>query len=460
MAKNIDTRPQGAVAPAAVDLRETESELRELVRDILDEASRQGASAAEVSVSADTGLSVTVRKGELETLEFNQDRGFGITVYFGARKGSASTSDSSRDAIRETVRAAANVARFTQEDPCNGLADAELMAWSYPELDLFHPWQLDAAEAEGLALECEQSAFEHDPRVVNSEGAHVSTQQACRVYGNSHGFLGSHLGTRHGLSCMVIAEDGAGMQRDHWYTVARDRTGLESAKAVGERAAQRAVGRLSPRRVQTGRFPVLFAPEVATGLIGHLLGALSGGAQYRKASFLLDALNQPVAADHLNLVEEPHLPGRVGSAAFDSDGVATRPKAFVADGVAAHYLLSAYTARRLGMQSTGNAGGVFNLTVSGETRPVPEILRTMNRGLLVTELMGQGVNAVTGDYSRGASGYWIENGEIAYPVEEITIAGNLKDMYRGLELVGDDLDQRGNIRTPSLLIGAMTVAGE
>lgn len=449
-----------STAPAAGDLRRSEQELKALVADILDEARTQGASAAEVSVSADNGLSVSVRKGSVETIEFNQDRGFGITVYFGTRKGSASTSDSSRSAIRETVRAAANIARFTEEDPCSGLADAELMPASLPELDLFHPWDMDPARAETLALECEQAAFDHDSRVVNSEGAQVSTQQSCRVYGNSHGFIGSYLGTRHGVSCAVIAEDGNGMQRDYWYTVARNPAGLDPVAGVGRQAAARAAGRLSPRRVQTGRFPVLYAPEVASGLVSHLLNALSGGAQYRQASFLLDSLGKTVAAEHLSLVEEPHLPGRIGSAAFDGDGVATWSKPFVAAGVVENYLLSAYSARRLGMHTTGNAGGIFNLTVRGEQRPVAELLRSMGRGLLVTELMGQGVNGVTGDYSRGASGYWVENGEIAYPVDEITIAGNLQDMFRNLALIGDDLDERGNIRTPSLLVEGMTIAGD
>jgi PmbA protein len=459
---NPSTSPAGASAslPEAVDMRRNEEELKGLVEEILAEARRQGAGAAEVSVSADTGLTVSVRKGTLETIEFNQDRGFGITVYDGPRKGSASTSDSSRGAIRETVRAALNIARFTQEDPCSGLADAELMPTSLPALDLFHPWEVDPARAESLALACEQAAFDHDGRVVNSEGAQVGTQQSCRVYGNTHGFVGSMLGTRHSVSCVAIAEDGNGMQRDYWYTVARHPQALEDPAAVGRRAAERTVARLSPRRVQTGRFPVLFAPEVASGLVGHLLGALSGGAQYRKASFLLDALGEQVAAEHLSLVEEPHLPGRIGSAAFDGDGVATWSKPFVTSGVEEHYVLSTYSARRLGLHTTGNAGGVFNLTVRGETRSVPALLAAMGRGLLVTELMGQGVNGVTGDYSRGASGFWVENGEIAFPVDEITIAGNLKDMFRRLELVGDDIDERGNIRAPSLLIGEMTLAGE
>jgi PmbA protein len=460
MTHQIDNAPEARSLTAAADLRTEEAGLKALVADILAEASRHGASAAEVSVSADVGLTVTVRKGALETIEFNQDRGFGITVYYGARKGSASTSDSSRDAIRETVIKAANIARYTQEDPCAGLADPDLMPRAVPDLGLFHPWDMDPARAEALAAECEAAGFAHDGRVVNSEGAQVSTQQSCRVYGNSHGFIGSYLGTRHGISCVFIAEDDAGMQRDYWYTTSRDPAALEAAPAVGTRAALRAVSRLSPRRVQTGRFPVLFAPEVASGLIGHLLGALSGGAQYRKASFLLDSLGQTVAASHLSLVEEPHLRGRIGSAAFDSDGVATWSKAIVAAGVAEHYLLSAYSARRLGMRTTGNSGGIFNLAVRGETRPAADLLRIMGRGLLVTELMGQGINSVTGDYSRGAAGFWIENGEIAFPVDEITIAGNLKDMYRGIELLGDDVDERGNIRAPSILLGTMTVAGD
>ena len=463
MTKQIDRSAAGDAATsltAAADLRKQEAELQALVADILAEAAKQGVSAAEVSVSADIGLSVSVRKGNLETIEFNQDRGFGITVYHGARKGSASTSDSSRDAIRETVTAAANIARYTQEDPCNGLADAELMPRSVPDLGLFHPWDMDPAKAEALALECENAGFAHDARVVNSEGAQVSTQQSCRVYGNSHGFIGSYLGTRHGVSCVFIAEDDRGMQRDYWYTVNRDASRLQSVIDVGVLAAQRAVARLSPRRVQTGRFPVLFAPEVASGLVSHLLGALAGGAQYRKASFLLDSLGQSVAAPHLSLVEEPHLRGRIGSAAFDGDGVATWSKPFVAAGVVENYLLSTYSARRLGMRTTGNAGGVFNLSVKGETRPVADLLRAMGRGLLVTELMGQGVNGVTGDYSRGAAGFWVENGEITHAVDEITIAGNLKDMWQSVELLGDDVDERGNIRAPSILVGAMTLAGD
>ena len=441
------------------DIRGSEAELQNLVEDILGEARRQGASGAEVSASADAGLSVAVRRGELETVEFNQDRGFGITLYFGQRKGSASTSDSSLPAIRETVEAAANIARHTQEDPCNGLADAELMPEALPDLDIYHPWFLDPAAAEVMALACEGAGFAHDGRVVNSEGAQVSSQQSCRVYGNSHGFIGSYSATRHGISCVLIAEDENGMQRDYWYTTARDPAGLEGAEHVGTEAARRTVDRLSPQKVKTGRFPVVFAPNMATGLMGHLLGAISGGAQYRKSSFLLDSLGSSVAADHLTLAEQPHLRNSIGAAAFDGDGVATCAKAFIERGTVSNYVLSTYSGRRLDMQTTGNAGGVFNLTVSGRTLPRDELLRTMGRGLYVTELMGQGVNGVTGDYSRGASGFWIENGAIAYPVDEITIAGNLKEIYRDVQYLGDDLDTRGNIRAPSILVGNMTLAG-
>lgn len=442
-----------------LDVRGDRAQLEQLVTDILAEARRQGASAAEVGATVESGLGVNVRMGALETIEFNQDRGFGITVYAGLRKGSASTSDSSRAAIEETVRAALNIARHTEEDPCNGLAAPELMATTLPDLDLFHPWAIDPARAEQLALACEDAGRSHDGRIVNSDGAQVSSHQALRVYGNSHGFLGSYLATRHGLSAMLIAEDANGMQRDYWYTQARDPALLEAPEAVGIEAARRSVARLSPRKVPTCRVPILFAPPVASGLIGALLGALSGGAQYRKASFLLDALGEPVASSQLSLVEHPHLRNRIGSAAFDGDGVATREKAFVDQGVAQSYVLSAYSARQLGLTPTGNAGGVFNLAVHGDARPVEELFRIMGQGLLVTELMGQGVNGVTGDYSRGASGFWVEGGQIAYPVDEITVAGNMKDMLKDIVHVGDDPDLRGNVCSPSILIGGMTLAG-
>ncbi len=442
-----------------VSLIETDDRLKTLVTEILDEASRQGATAAEVSASEDVGLGVTVRMGELETVEFNHDRGFGITVYVGQRKGSASTSDASADAIRETVAAAVNIARHTEEDPCAGLPDPDRLAQDLPDLDLQHEWTLDPEAAQQLARQCEAAGRGHDSRISNSEGAEVSTQQSCRIYGNSLGFIGSYSGTRHGISCVLIAEDSNGMQRDYWYSVNRDAALLESAEAIGEEAARRAIARLSPRSIPTAAVPVLFAPPQAGGLAGHLLSAISGGAQYRKATFLLDSLGERVAAEHLQLREYPHLPAQLGSAAFDAEGVATAEKSFIADGVVENYVLSSYSARQLKRQTTGNAGGVFNLTLSGKTSAADELPKIMNTGLLVTDLMGQGVNGVTGDYSRGAAGFWVENGEVAYPVDEVTIAANLKDMFSNVVCMGDDLDVRGNIRAPSLLIGEMTVAG-
>lgn len=442
------------------DLRDSEQRLKDRVDDILAEARRQGASAAEVSVSEDVGLSVTVRMRDLESVEFNHDRGFGITIYFGQRKGSASTSDSSTEAIRETVRAAANIARHTQEDPCAGLAEAERMAGELPELDLYHPWTLDPEIARTLALECEAAGLGYDARIRNSEGASVSTQRSCRVYGNSHGFVGSYVGSRHSVSCVLIAADDAGMQRDYWYTTDRNPERLEAARSVGLEAARRAVAKLSPRRVRTGAFPVAFSAQTAGGIAGHLLGAISGGALYRRASFLPDSLGKQVAAEHLTLAESPHLPGALGSAGFDGDGVATSAKSFIDHGVVASYILSSYSGRKLDLPTTGNAGGVFNLTVSGRTVAVRELLEEMGTGLLVTDLMGQGVNPVTGDYSRGATGFWVERGEIAYPVDEITIASNLKDMFKGVVCLGDDLDLRGNIRAPTMLIERMTLGGD
>ena len=444
----------------SIDIREHQGELEALVRDILAEAERQGASAAEVSASQDAGLGVTVRKGDLEKVEYNQDRGFGITVHAGRSKGSASTSDSRPEAIRETVAKAMDIARHTRDDPCNGLADAELMPGSVPDLDLFHQAPLDPGLAEEMARACEAEGLAFDPRIVNSDGAEVNTLQACRVYGNSHGFVGSHAATRYGTSCVLIAEDGNGMQRDYWYTTGRDRDALEEPEHVGLRAAERTVARLSPGKVPTGTYPVLFSAQAAGTLAGHLIGAISGGALYRKASFLLDSLGTQVASDHVSLVEQPLLPRGIGSVGFDADGVATREKAFVEGGVVQSYALSTYSSRRLGMTTTGNAGGVHNLTLAGKTLTFKALLKEMGRGLYVTELMGQGVNAVSGDYSRGASGFWVENGEIGRPVHELTIAANLKDVYRNIVAVGDDLDVRGNVRAPSVLIETMTVAGD
>ena len=410
-------------------------------------------------MSGDVGLSVVVRNRELETVEFNNDRGFGITVYAGSRKGSASTSDSSDGAIVDTVRAALNIARYTEEDPCSGLAEAELMARDLPDLDLYYPWKIDVEHAQAIALESEAVALDFDPRIVNSEGAQVTSQRSYRVYGNSHGFLEGVAATRHSTSCVVIAQDGNGMQRDYWYTVARDPSELESHVEIGKTAAERTLARLGSRPIATGTFPVLFNPQMATGLIGHLIGAISGGSLYRKASYLLDSLGKTVIAPTITLAERPHIAKALGSAGFDGEGVATRAKGFVENGVVSSYVLGSYSARRLGMQTTANAGGVFNLEVACDDRATPEeLMQQMGTGLVVNELMGQGINLVTGDYSRGAGGVWVENGKPVHPVSEATIAGNLNDIFSGIVGVGDDVDRRGNVHCGSLLVKAMTVA--
>ncbi|MEJ2131812.1 MAG: metalloprotease PmbA, partial [Gammaproteobacteria bacterium] len=388
---------------ALEDVAEAQPRLEALVRRILEEAAANGASGAEVGVNRDTGLSVTVRRGEIETVEFNRDQGFGITVYFGQRKGSASTSDSSEKAIGETVRAACNIARYTEEDPFNGLADASLMPdpEAAPDLDLYHPWEIGPEEAETLALDCEARALGFDPRIGNSEGASVTTGQGCHVYGNSHGFVGGYSSTRHSLSCAVIASEGEDMQRDYWYTMARVADELESPTAVGEMAGQRTVARLGARAIDTRQVPVVYAAEIAGGVIGHFVAAISGGALYRNASFLLDSLGEQIFPDHVTIDERPLLPGGIASAWFDGDGVATRAKAFVRGGVLESYCLGTYAARKLGMTSTGNAGGVHNLFITTGDKSRAELLRARDRGFLVTELMGFGVNMVTGDYSRG-----------------------------------------------------------
>ena len=442
----------------AIDMAGLEGKLKDLVGRILEEARRQGATAAEVSVTDDAGLAVKVRNRDLETVEFTHDRGFGITVFDGQRKGSASTSDASDDAVRGTVRAALNIARFTEEDPCNGLADADLMARELPELDLYHPWPLDVPEAERRALETEAAAFDQDTRITNSEGAEVTSHRTCSVYGNSHDFIEALQGTRHSVALSVIAQEGDRMQNDYWYTAGRVADALDDHEAVGRRAAERAVARLGVQPVATGQYPVLFDPQMAAGLISHLIGAISGGALYRKASWLLDSLGEQVMPGSMSLVENPHLPRGIASTPFDGDGVATKSKAFVKDGVITSYVLGNYAAKRLNMVTTGNAGGVFNLEVQTERKPVQELMREMGNGLMVTHLMGQGVNRVTGDYSRGASGIWIENGEPTHAVDEVTIAANLRDVFHNITAAGTDIDRRGTIHVGSLLVDGMTVA--
>jgi len=433
--------------------------LEEIVSTLLAEAHAKGVDQAEAAASHDVGLSATARLGDVESVEYTNDRGVGVTVYIGHRKGSASTSDFSDAALREAVAKACSFAESTAADKHAGLADAELMAKDPPDLDLQHEWALTADRAVGLAIACETAARDHDARITNSDGATVGTSSGARAYGNTHGFLASYRKTSHSLSCVVIAKTDEDMQRDYWYTASRIPDALESAAAVGEKAAERTVARLGARKIPTTHAPVLFAPEIARGFIGHAIAAASGGAQYRRASFLLEAAGEKIFPEFVRIEERPHLPAAMASAAYDAEGVATRDRDLVIDGVLQGYVLSSYSARRLGLETTGNAGGTHNLVVPGDAGSRDEIIAGMSRGLLVTELIGQGVNGVTGDYSRGAVGYWIENGEIAYPVHEVTIAGNLRDLYLKISAIGSDQDLRGGIRCGSILVDDMTIAG-
>ena len=434
-------------------------QLADISQRLLEKARALGASQAEVSCSEDRGLDVNVRLGEVETVESTHDRGIGVTVYFGRRKGSASTADLQDASLDATVAQACAIARHTEDDAAAGLADAALMAREFPDLDTWHPWQLDARHAVDLALACEAAGREADARIGNSDGASAATAQSLSVYANSHGFIGRERSSHHSIGCALIAGQGDGMQRDGWYSSAIARGDLEDPQAIGRRAAERTVARLQPRSLPTGQVPVLFAAEVARSLVGHLLGAVSGGALYRRASFLLDSVGTRLFPDWFAIDEQPLLRHGLRSTAFDGEGVATRDSALVAGGVLQRYVLGSYSARKLGLQTTANAGGVHNLKVSANAGDRSSLLSGMGRGLLVTELMGQGVNGVTGDYSRGAAGFWIENGQIAYPVDGITIAGNLKQMFANIEAVGNDIDPRAHVATGSILIGKMTVAG-
>jgi PmbA protein len=437
------------------------ADLLALVELALQEAKVLGASQAEAAISMDVGLSVSARLGEVETIEYQRDRGMGVTVYFGTRKGSASTGDLSAAALRETVAKACTIARFTAEDPCAGLPDPQDLAVDVPSLDLSHPWDISPERACEMAIECEAAAMAVDPaRITNSEGAGVSTHRGLRAYGNSLGFLAAYPGTVHSISCSVLGSAGEQMERDYWYSTLRDWRELESAASVGRRAGERTVARLGAHKLATTRAPVLYSPDVARGLISHFIGAIRGGSQYRRSSFLLEAAGQRVFPDWFALSERPHLHKALASAPFDHEGVATRDRELVDGGVLLGYVLSTYSARKLGLRTTGNAGGTHNLLVRSRGNDFDAVLRQMGRGLYVTELMGQGVNGVTGDYSRGASGFWVENGRLEYPVHEVTIAGNLKDMYQHIVDVGADIDVRGGIRTGSILIEEMTIAGD
>lgn len=441
------------------DLSVEKERLEGLVGELLREARLNGATAAEAAVSYEAGFSVNVRMGEIETVEHHRDKGLGVTVYMGQAKGSASTSDFSAAAIKETVKAACTIARYTAADDYAGLADAEFMAKETPDLDLYHPWDVSVEHAIDLALETEGAAREADARIVNSEGASVSSHQGFRVYGNTHGFVGGYPSTSHSLSCSVLGEEQGSMQRDYWYSSARDAQDLETAAAVGRQAAERAVRRLNGRRLPTCQIPVLFAAEVASSLLSHFIGAIRGGSLYRRSSFLLDSLEKQIFPPFVTIYERPHLRKGLGSAPYDSEGVATRSQDIVKEGILKTYLLDSYSARKLGMQTTGNAGGVHNLFIDSGAKDFPALVKEMNKGLIVTELMGQGVNRVTGDYSRGAAGFWVEDGQIQYPVEEITVAGNLRDMFMRIVEVGNDVDRRKSVQTGTILIEEMTIAG-
>jgi PmbA protein len=428
----------------------------------LEEARRLGASQYEADVSLSQGLATSVRMREVDTVEYQRDRGLGVTVYFDKRKGSASTADLTAQAVRETVAKACAIARYTAEDPYAGLVEAEALARDIPDLDLDHPWEVTPERAIELARECEAAGLALDARLTNSEGAAVNSNRHSGVYGNSLGFLAGYSSTSHSVSCSLIAQAGEDMQRDYWYSIARDQGELAPAEDIGRTAGQRALARLGARRLTTRKAPVAFTPDMARGLFRHFVGAISGTSQYRKSSFLLNAAGEQVFPAFLTMHERPHIPKGLASSPFDQEGAATHDRELVRAGVLAGYVLGSYSARRLGLKSTGNAGGIHNLLVTTAEGGLdaPAFLQRLHTGLLVTELMGQGVNGVTGDYSRGASGFWVENGAIAYPVHEITIAGNLRSMYHDIVALGSDIDARGGIRTGSVLISEMTIAGE
>jgi len=444
------------------DFSFTPERLRELAADVLRHARQHGASACEVDVSESLGQSVTVRRQEVETIEFNRDKGVGVTVYLGQRRGHASTSDFSPIALEATVDAALAIARFTAEDAAAGLPEPELLAREEMHLDLYHPWHQSVEDAIALARRCEQAAFDVSPLVRNSEGATVSAHASHFVSANSLGFVGAYPATRHFLSCVPIAQQDRDMQRDDWYSGARDPADLSTPEAIGDYAARRALSRLGARKLRTGQYPVLFEAPLAAMLMGSFTHAISGGSLYRKASFLVDSLGKRIFPDWFRIEERPHLKKGLASSPFDDDGVVTKDRTVVADGIVQAYFLSTYTARKLGMPTTGNAGGSHNLLIA-PSPDAPEdfagLLRDFGTGLLVTELLGHGINYVTGDYSRGAAGYWVEKGEIAWPVHEITIAGNLRDMFAGIVAVGRDTVTRGSRTVGSIIVDRMTIAG-
>jgi PmbA protein len=435
-------------------------QLRDTASTLLEYAKTRGATSSEVEVSEGFGQTVTVRRGEVETIEYNRDKGIGVTVYVGQKRGHASSSDFSAQAMRDSVDAALSIARFTAPDECAGLADADLIARDIPDLDLWHPWDLPVERAIELAKIAEDAGFAVDARISNSEGATVSTQESQFIYGNSLGFLGGYPNSRHGIWCSLIAGKGDDMQRDDWYETVRDPLDLVSPDVVGRRAGERAVRRVGARKIATTQAPVLFEAGIASSLLGHFVSAVSGGSLYRKSSFLLDSIGKRVFSPIVQISDLPDIPKGLASSPFDEEGVKTLARDVVQDGVVQGYFLGSYSARKLGLKSTGNAGGNHNLILKDTGDDLASLLKKLDKGLLVTELMGQGVNGVTGDYSRGAAGYWVENGEIAYPVQEITIAGNLKEMFEGIAAVGTDVIRRGSRQCGSILLERMTIAGD
>ncbi len=421
---------------------------------------QKGCDSAEVAVSRTTGMSVSTRMGEVENVEFNSDGALGITVYHNQRKGSASSTDLSEEAIARTVQAAIDIAKYTSEDPCSGPADRDLLAFEAPDLQLFYPSEVSADQAIDYAANAEKAALSADPRITNTEGGSFNSHYGIRVFGNTLGMLQSYCSSRHSMSACVIAEENGDMERDYAYTIARKLDDLKSAQWVGEECARRTLSRLAPRKLATQKAPVIFAPEVATGLFGHLVGAISGTSVYRKSTFLLDSLGKQILPDWLTIRELPHVIGGLASTPFDSEGVRTEDRLIIENGVLNNWLMTTYAARKLGLKSTGHAGGIHNWHIAGHGLGFDDMLREMGTGLVVTELMGQGVSGITGDYSRGASGFWVENGEIQYPVSEITIAGNLKDMWANIIATGDDIETRSNIQCGSVWLPEMSIAGQ
>lgn len=448
-----------SLKPELAELQTELADVKQAVADALAYGQKLGASAMECALTRSRGISVETRLGEVETVEFNKDGALGLTLYKGQQKGSASTTDLSPSAIRASVEKALEIARYTSPDPFSGLAPAELMATDIPELDLCHPGDQSADYALAQALQCERHALGLDERIVNSDGASYSSHVGYRVYGNSHGFLNGYLQSRHALSCSLIGQQGDAMQRDYDYSVARATQHLQAPEQVAEQAARETLARLGARKINTAKVPVIFRADIANSLFGHFVGAISGGNLYRKSSFLLDKLGEVVLPDWLNITETPHLPGALASSPFGHEGLATREQTIVDNGILQTYLLTSYAARKMQMQPTGHAGGIHTWQVTHSEQDLAQLCQTMGTGLLVTELMGQGVNLVNGDYSRGAAGFWVENGEIQYPVEEITIAGNLADMLRNIVAIGNDIDLRHGVRTGSVLLESMHVAG-